>query len=87
MELKCAAVLAKFGRDVIMVTHSRDEAYNMSREIAVMDSGKLLTKNKTGRRCFQTPEAFPAAILTGCKNVRPRPKSAVSTRCTSPNGA
>lgn len=28
-------VLAKFGREVIMVTHSRDEAYNMSREIAV----------------------------------------------------
>lgn len=27
-------VLAKFGREVIMVTHSRDEAYNMSREIA-----------------------------------------------------
>ena len=61
-------VLAKFGREVIMVTHSRDEAYNMSREIAVMDSGKLLTKNKT-KALFADPGSVPAAILTGCKNI------------------
>ena len=61
-------VLARFGREVIMVTHSRDEAYNMSREIAVMDSGKLLTKNKT-KALFADPGSVPAAILTGCKNI------------------
>ena len=61
-------VLARFGREVIMVTHSRDEAYNMSREIAVMDSGKLLTVNKT-KALFADPGSVPAAILTGCKNI------------------
>ena len=61
-------VLARFGREVIMVTHSRDEAYNMSREIAVMDGGKLLTKNKT-KALFADPGSVPAAILTGCKNI------------------
>ena len=61
-------VLSNFGREVIMVTHSRDEAYNMSREIAVMDSGKLLTKNKT-KALFADPGSVPAAILTGCKNI------------------
>ena len=61
-------VLARFGREVIMVTHSRDEAYNMSREIAVMDSGKLLIKNKT-KALFADPGSVPAAILTGCKNI------------------
>lgn len=61
-------VLAKFGREVIMVTHSRDEAYNMSREIAVMDGGKLLIKNKT-KALFADPGSVPAAILTGCKNI------------------
>ena len=61
-------VLAKFGREVIMVTHSRDEAYNMSREIAVMDEGKLLAKNKT-KALFADPGSVPAAILTGCKNI------------------
>ena len=61
-------VLARFGREVIMVTHNRDEAYNMSREIAVMDSGKLLTVNKT-KELFADPGYVPAAILTGCKNI------------------
>lgn len=66
MELK--ALLARFEHDVIMVTHSRDEAYNMSREIAIMDEGKLLTKNKT-KALFADPGSVPAAILTGCKNI------------------
>ena len=61
-------LLARFGREVIMVTHNRDEAYNMSREIAVMDSGKLLTVNKT-KALFADPGCIPAAILTGCKNI------------------
>ena len=61
-------VLARFGREVIMVTHNRDEAYNMSREIAVMDSGKLLTVNRT-KALFADPGSVPAAILTGCKNI------------------
>ena len=67
-------VLARFGREVIMVTHSRDEAYNMSREIAVMDGGKLLTKNKT-KALFADPGSVPAAILTGCKNIALRRKA------------
>lgn len=61
-------VLARFGREVIMVTHNRDEAYNMSREIAVMDSGRLLTMNKT-KALFADPGSIPAAMLTGCKNI------------------
>lgn len=61
-------MLARFGREVIMVTHNRDEAYNMSREIAVMDSGRLLTMNKT-KALFADPGSIPAAMLTGCKNI------------------
>lgn len=61
-------LLARFGREVIMVTHNRDEAYNMSREIAVMDSGRLLTMNKT-KALFADPGSIPAAMLTGCKNI------------------
>ena len=40
----------------------------MSREIAVMDSGKLLTVKKT-KALFADPGCIPAAILTGCKNI------------------
>ena len=39
MELK--ERLSAFGRDVLMVTHSRDEAYHMCARIAVMESGKI----------------------------------------------
>ena len=63
-------VLTRFGREVIMVTHDRNEAYNMSREIAVMDSGRLLTVNRT-KALFADPGSVPAAMLTGCKNIAP----------------
>ena len=55
---------------VIMVTHDRNEAYNMSREIAVMDGGRLLTVNRT-KALFADPGSVPAAMLTGCKNIAP----------------
>ena len=61
-------LLARFGREVIMVTHNRDEAYNMSREIAVMENGKLLAVKRT-KELFADPGSVPAAILTGCKNI------------------
>ncbi len=60
--------LAEFGREVLMVTHTRDEAYNMSREIAVMDRGRILAKKPT-KQLFADPGSVPAAILTGCKNI------------------
>ena len=62
--------LAEFGREVLMVTHDRDEAYNMSREIAVMDKGRILTKKPT-KQLFADPGSVPAAVLTGCKNIAP----------------
>ena len=49
MELK--ALLARFEHDVIMVTHSRDEAYHMCSRIAVVDRGQLLTCLLYTSRC------------------------------------
>ena len=60
--------LRDFGREVLMVTHSRDEAYNMSREIAVMDQGRILCRKPT-KQLFADPGSVPAALLTGCKNI------------------
>ena len=61
-------LLERFGRAVLMVTHDRNEAYNMSREIAVMDDGRLLTIQPT-KSLFADPGSIQAAILTGCKNI------------------
>ncbi len=66
MELK--ERLSAFGRDVLMVTHSRDEAYHMCGRIAVMESGKIKIVKET-KKLFADPESICAASITGCKNI------------------
>ena len=51
-----------------MVTHSRDEAYQMCDSIALIDSGKIIAYKET-KRLFASPGSRRAAILTGCKNI------------------
>jgi molybdate transport system ATP-binding protein len=62
--------LLKTRRDVIMVTHSRDEAYRIWSEILVMDEGRVLGKGQT-RELFRNPGLVRIARLTGCKNIFP----------------
>ena len=68
LKIELRDVLQSYGREVLMVTHDRTEAYNMSREIAVMHEGRLLTVQPT-KALFADPGSVPAAILTGCKNI------------------
>ena len=68
LKIELRDLLQRFGREVLMVTHDRTEAYNMSAAIAVMDGGKLLTVKPT-KALFADPGSVRAAILTGCKNV------------------
>ena len=70
LKIELRDLLVRFGREVLMVTHDRTEAYNMSRRIAVMHEGRLLTVKPT-KALFADPGSVPAAILTGCKNVVP----------------
>lgn len=73
LKIELRDMLESFGHEVIMVTHSRDEAYNMSREIAVMENGRILCRKKT-KALFAEPGNITAAILTGCKNIVPAEK-------------
>ena len=68
LKVEMRDLLERFGREVLMVTHDRNEAYNMSREIAVMDRGRILTVKPT-KALFADPGSVQAAILTGCKNI------------------
>ena len=68
LKLELRELLKAFGREVLLVTHSRDEAYNMCSRIAIMDDGKLLTVKPT-KALFADPGSVAAAILTGYKNV------------------
>ena len=68
IKIELRDLLSGFGREVLLVTHDRSEAYNMGSHIAVMDAGRLLTLKPT-KELFADPGSVPAAILTGCKNV------------------
>jgi len=74
LKVELRDVLERFGREVLMVTHDRTEAYNMSARIAVMDRGSFLTV-KTPKELFADPGSVQACILTGCKNIAPAKKS------------
>jgi molybdate transport system ATP-binding protein len=61
-------LLEHYGGSVLMVTHNRDEAYNLCKRIALMDGGRILALKPT-RELFSNPETVAGAIMTGCKNI------------------
>lgn len=73
LQMELMERLGAFGRDVLMVTHSRDEAYHMCGRIAVMESGKIKIVKET-KELFADPESICAAAITGCKNIAPARK-------------
>ncbi len=60
--------LTAFGRDAVLVTHSRDEAYQLCDRLALMQNGSIDAFGET-RRIFACPETRAGAALTGCKNI------------------
>ena len=68
LKIELRDLLQRYGHEVLMVTHDRTEAYNMSSRIAVMHEGRLLTVQPT-KALFADPGSVPAAVLTGCKNI------------------
>lgn len=68
LENEMRGVLKEFGRDVILVSHSRDEIYRICGDVAVMEKGKILGKGAV-KDIFQNPGSRYGAMLTGCKNI------------------
>lgn len=68
LQMDMRELMKQFGKDVILVTHSRDEAYRLCSRIAVMDNGSILTVKPT-KTLFHDPGSIHAALLTGCKNI------------------
>lgn len=59
--------LKQYQGDMIMVTHSRDEAFRFCKELMLLKDGRTLTFGET-RQIFEQPGLIEAARLTGCKN-------------------
>ena len=63
-------LLSTFDGTALLVTHDRDEAYRLCREMIVMDGGEVLRAGTT-KEVFADPRRLTAARLTGCKNILP----------------
>ncbi len=74
LQLEMLQRLREYGSPVLMVTHSRDEAYRMCDRIAVMTDGRLEEPQDT-KALFANPRTVAAATLTGCKNIVPARKT------------
>ena len=54
----------------LLVTHNRDEAYRLCKEMIVLNEGQVLRAGTT-KAVFADPQSIAAARLTGCKNILP----------------
>ena len=70
VEGEVGSLLAGFGGTALLVTHNRDEAYRLCRDMIVMDGGQVLRTGGT-KEVFADPQSTTAARLTGCKNILP----------------
>ena len=70
VEGEVGSLLSNFDGTALLVTHDRDEAYRLCREMIVMDSGEVLRAGRT-KEVFADPRRLTAARLTGCKNILP----------------
>ena len=59
--------LNQYQGDMLMVTHSRDEAFRFCNELMLLQEGRTLIFGNT-RQLFEQPRLVEAARLTGCKN-------------------
>lgn len=68
LRLELLKVLRRYEGISVLVTHDRDEAYQLCGRLLLMDSGKVLAAGET-REVFANPRTVKAARLTGCKNL------------------
>ena len=67
-------VLSRFGQDVLLVTHDRDEAYRFCPQMVIMDQGHVVAGGSR-EAVFDHPQTAAAAAITGCKNLSPAQKN------------
>lgn len=67
LQLELLELLEDYGGDVVIVTHSRDEAYRLCDRLVVLEGGRCIAGGET-RELFRRPGLLSVARLTGCKN-------------------
>ena len=68
LRLEMKQVLQKYEGLSILVTHDRDEAYQLCDHLLLMHEGSIIAGGPT-KEIFDHPGTVEAARLTGCKNI------------------
>lgn len=68
LERELTTTLATYQGTVIFVTHNLKECYRMSKKIAIIDKGQMVSYGNRDQ-VFISPQTVQAARLTGCKNI------------------
>ena len=68
LELEIMKVLENYEKEVLLVSHDRNEVYRLTDRIAVMEQGKVVDVQEK-KALFQNPKTLAATLLTGCKNI------------------
>ena len=68
LQIQVKELLENYGKDVLLVSHSRDEIYHLCSRMALIDSGKVFGTGGT-KEIFADPGTRVGAVLTGCKNI------------------
>lgn len=68
LRLELIQVLKEFGGITVLVTHDREEAYQLCSRLFLMDRGQAIVSGPS-REVFRNPGTVQAARLTGCKNI------------------
>lgn len=67
LQLELRDMLRGYEGNVVLVTHNRDEAYQLCDEMLVLDEGRCIACGNT-KALFAQPGLVSVARLTGCKN-------------------
>lgn len=68
LQLEMLELIEEYQKDVLMVSHSRDEIYRFCDNMVLLEKGSCILKGKT-TDIFANPRKMEAARLTGCKNI------------------
>ncbi|MDO4489665.1 MAG: ATP-binding cassette domain-containing protein [Lachnospiraceae bacterium] len=68
LRMEMSHLLREYDGFSVLVTHDRDEAYQLCDRLLLMDNGKVIGAGST-REIFESPGNVQAARLTGCKNI------------------
>lgn len=68
LRLQLKSEIAAFNGTTLLVTHDRDEVYQLADQLLLMDAGRIVRSGPT-KELFAHPADVTSARLTGCKNL------------------